>query len=189
MASPELPQLKRVGFFSRLLGRKQDPLLERARTLVQAATVSAVALHLTLLDRLPVIDQADAGDGVRRKAEHEHWVFILTVAGVFIAASRLNNLRKDDTCEQRVMALVAEELRRWNPDGIRAFEECKNVFERELDRLTAAGHEAKCTTSDALGLWIVANVLGRAPQTDEECVLVRTVGVMVTHTFFDWWES
>lgn len=169
-----------MSLLGRVFGQRQDPLLERAESLVQAAHVNAVELYTLLLDRFAVL----------READPEHWhLILLTVAGVFIAATRLNNLGLGDKREERLMAVVAERLDEWNPDGIRAFEDCKGLFEREFDRLTAAGHEARFTASDAVGLWVVWNMLGRAPQTDEEVMLVRATGGMVTHAFFNWWDA
>ena len=95
----------------------------------------------------------------------------------------------DHDLENRLMEIVTKDLVEWNSESIRGFEDCKSLFESEFDRLTATGHKPKFITSDALGKWIVWNILGRAPQTDEECLLIRTIGIMVTHVFFDWWEK
>jgi hypothetical protein len=124
-----------------------------------------------------------------REVNVEHWDFILTVAGVFMAATRLNNLHLSDAREENLMESVAESLAKWKPDGLRGFEDCKSLFESEFDRLTAAGHEPRFIASDAVGKWIVWNVLGRAPETKDECMLVRATGGMVTHSFFDWWKQ
>ena len=87
------------------------------------------------------------------------------------------------------MEVVAEHLSQWKPDGIGGFEDCKRLFNREFDRLTAAGREKRFVASDAVGLWIVGNILGHLPKTDEECGLGRAPGGMVTHTFYDWWDN
>lgn len=167
-----------MSFLRRLLGETQDPLLERAGNLVQAAHINAVGMFTPLLERFPILKRVDT----------EQWDFVLTVAGVFMAASRLNNLRLGDTREERLMEIVADRLNRWKPDGIRAFEDCKGLFEKEFHRLTAAAHEPRFVAADAVGIWIVWNVLGRSPQTDEECQLVRATGTLATHAFFDWWN-
>ena len=132
-----------VSFLRRLLGQKQDTLLERAGNLVQAAQVSAVGMFTPLLDSFPILRQVDIQQG-------------------------------------------------FHPDGgrcVRGFEDCKRLFEREFDRLTAAGHEPRLVASDAVGKWIVWNVLRRAPQTNEEGALARATGTMVTHAFFGWWDK
>jgi len=82
-----------------------------------------------------------------------------------MAATRLNNLRLGDTREDNLMEVVAKRLNEWKPDGIRGFEDCKGLFEREFDRLERAGHDPQFVAADAVGQWIVWNVLGRPPQT------------------------
>ncbi len=93
-----------------------------------------------------------------------------------------------DAREEKLMKTVAEFLVDWKSDSIQAFEDCKGLYETEYD-LLAAGHEPQYQSCDAVGKWIVWNVLGRAPESHDECMLVRTVGAMVTHTFFDWWKE
>jgi len=170
---------KHVGILSGLFKPKEDPLQQQAATLVSAAGINATSIFVPLLDKFPFLREADV----------EHWDFILTVAGVFMAASRLNSLRLGDPREDSLMETIAESLVEWNPDSIRGFEDCKDLFENEYDRLTTLGHEARFIASDAVGKWIVWNVLGRAPKTQDECMLVRATGTMVTHAFFDWWNN
>lgn len=168
-----------MGFLSGLFGKKPDPLLDRAAGVVQAAQINAVGMFTPLLERFPMLRQVDT----------EHWDFILTVAGVFMATTRLNNLRIGDAREDKLLEVVAERLNEWKTDGIRGFEDCKGLFEPEFNRLERAGHDPQFVAADAVGKWIVWNVLGRPPQTDEECMLVRTTGGMTTHAFFDWWDK
>ena len=167
-----------VSFLSSLFGEKEDPLLKRAEDLVPFADVEAVGMFTQMLERFPILGQVNT----------EQWDFVLTVAGVFMATSRLNNLHLGDAREKKLMEVIAQHLIQWKPDGIRAFEDCKGLFEREFDRLTALGHEKRFVASDAVGLWIAWNILGRPPKTDEECMLVRTTGAMTTHVFFGWWD-
>ena len=166
-------------FLRGMFGQKEDPLIERAETLVDAAHVNSVGMFTTFRDQFSILDEVDA----------DHWDFILTVASVFMAATRLNNLALDNVYEEKLMEIVAERLDQWNPDAIRGFEDCKGFFENEFDRLNEAGHEAEFIASDAVGKWIVWNVLEQSPQTDEDCMLVRTTGTMVIHAFFNWWDK
>lgn len=75
-----------MGLLGRLLGGRDDPLTEHAKGLVQAAHINAVGTFTPLLGRFPSL----------RKVDTEQWDFVLTVAGVFLAASRLNNLKLGD---------------------------------------------------------------------------------------------
>lgn len=154
-----------------------DRLEEQAAKLVPAASLHAVGMYEPLLERSPLTGEIAPDD----------WDFFATVAGVFIAATRLNNLRVTEEREARLLEIVARDLGDWNPNGLQAFEDCKSLFEKEYDRLSAAGHDPQFTAADALGIWLVWNLLGRQPQTDDEVMLVRSAGALITHAFFNWW--
>jgi hypothetical protein len=168
-----------MGLISRLLGKPDDYLDRQARSLVDAAKVQATGSYLPLLDRFPVL-----GD-VRR----EHWDFFVTVAGVFIAVTRLNKLDLPEQREDHLLEIVTQEFNAWDRDAIRAFDDCKQLFDREYDRLNAIGHDSQFLASDALGSWIVWNALGKQPITMEEITLVRGVGAITTYAFFNWWKG
>lgn len=168
-------------FIDKLFGPKEDPLVKQAENLVSAAKIFAVSFFVPTLDRFPILSEVDP----------KHWDFIVTVAGVFIAASRLNDLRLDSKREEIVMVIVAKKLNEWDPDGIRAFEDCKHLFEMEYDRLATSleyQQNNRFLAADALGIWIVWNLFKRQPQCDEEAKLVRVIGASVTHAFFSWWR-
>jgi len=154
-------------------------LLEKSENLVEVAKINAINMIIPLRNDFSILEQVD----------DNYWDFILTVAGVFMAATRLNNLCLGNVLEEKLMDVVAERLDQWNPNGVRGFDDCKKLFESEFDRLTKAGHDPRFVASDAIGKWIVGNVLGRLPQTYKEFKLVRLTGVMVIHAFFDWWNK
>ncbi|OGC09416.1 hypothetical protein A3J90_02630 [candidate division WOR-1 bacterium RIFOXYC2_FULL_37_10] len=161
--------------------KSKNVLIKQAETLVSGANIFAVSSFVPTLDRFPILSEIDL----------KHWDFIVSVAGVFIAASLLNNLQLKSDQEDLLMEIVAKKLNDWDPDGIRAFEDCKSLFETEYDRLKASSEYQKDNrflSSDALGIWIVWNLFGRQPQSDEEVNFVRTIGSTVTHAFFDWWQ-
>jgi hypothetical protein len=69
-----------------------DPLLERADTLVQYAKINAIEMFTPLFREFPCL----------RAVEPENWEFILTVAGVFVAATRLKNQHFGNAREQKL---------------------------------------------------------------------------------------
>lgn len=168
-----------MGILGKPFGRKEDPLSKQAATLVSAAEVQAISMFVPFLDEFPLLREADA----------KHWDFIMTVAGVFVAASSLSNLRLAGAREEALMESVAESFEQWNTKAIGGFEDCKAFFENECDRLAAAGHEPRFIASDAVGKWIVWNVLSRVPETQHECMLVRATGAAITHRFLSWWSE
>jgi hypothetical protein len=168
-----------MALFGNLFGSKEDPLKERAESLVSGAQISAVSSFTPSLDRFDFLQDVKPDD----------WDYFVTVATVFMGATRLNNLQITESREDKLMEIVAGHLNEWNGNGIRGFEDCKGLFETEFDRLTQAGHDPKFIASDSVGKWIVWNISGRVPQSDQECLLVRSIGALVTHSVFDWWDK
>ncbi len=76
----------------------------------------------------------------------------------------------------------------WQPDGLKAFDDCKALFEQEFDLLTARHQEERYIGSDALGLWIVWNVLGHPPENEKELQFLRAVGIVVVGGLFNYWQ-
>lgn len=157
----------------------EDPMQEQAAILVSAAEINAISMFVPIIEKFPFLEEANL----------ERWDFSLTIAGVFVAVQRLNNQRLDTARDKSLMEIISKSLVKWDPDGIRAVEDCRSLFESECDHLAAAGHEPQFIASDLVGEWIVLNVLGRASESENEHMLVRAIGVMVTQAFFDWWEK
>jgi hypothetical protein len=100
-------------------------------------------------------------------------------------------LKREDTREEKLMEIVARGLDDWDPkNGIRGFEDCKVMYERTFDGLTDANIDPRFISSDALGWWIVWNLLGQEPRyEEEEHRLVRAIGGTTVHAFFSWWSD
>jgi hypothetical protein len=158
-----------------------DPLVERAAALVRAAKRNATTAFIPMPDRFPAL----------KRVSFQQWVFFVTIAGVFIAATRLVNLRFDKSREQALLQKVAEGLAQWDAaNGIRGYEDCQSFFDRTADGLEKSGHDQRFVASDAIGAWVVWNLFGGPPGDSEEMrALIRGIGVSVTHAFFKWWED
>lgn len=152
-------------------------LLTQADRLIPAAKANAVAMSITLLDKFPIF----------AKIKPEHADFVLTIAGVFIAAERLKEIATNSEQTEQLLAVISDRLSQWRDDSIFALDDCQTLFHSEVNRLSKAGWESKFLTSDAIGIWIVFNLLGHTPK-DDECELVRATGVIITHSFFNWWD-
>jgi len=156
-----------------------DPLTKKADTLVSAAHIQAVGSYTPLVDRFRIL----------RTANIDSWDFIVTIACIFVAAKRLNDLQLGSKRTDALMAIVTNHLTRWAPDGVAALEDCKRLFNAEYDRLSLLGHDPHYIASDAIGMWAIWNIFGHQPSTDEEAALTRAVGVSVTQAFFGWWKE
>jgi hypothetical protein len=152
---------------------QNDRLLKQADYLVEVAQINAVALYQSARKEFLFLQNVNV----------KHWESILTIAGIFMAANRLKNLRLNEQREQILLRRIAERLVQWEPGyAIRGFEDCESFFERAFDSLS--GHNLRFTASDAVGSWIVWNILGRPANSEEEWKLVRTVGGKCYAQFF-----
>lgn len=61
-------------------------------------------------------------------------------------------------------------------------------FTKEQGEPAKKGHAPAHIVSDAVGSWIVSDILQAAPVSEEERRLVRTVGTMITRKFAGWWN-
>ena len=168
-------------FLRKLWLRKGDRLRERAERLVPSASVFATSMFVPMRKQYPLLE----------KVHPEQWDFVLTIAGVFTAATRLQSLRLGDDRQTMLINAIEDGLVRWSPkNGVRGFVDCKAMFEQTFDELTNIQHEPRYIASDSVGWWVVRNFLGSQPSADEEeRKLVRAVGVMVVHTFSSWWSD
>jgi hypothetical protein len=171
-----------MGFINKLFGANEDEFAKQAENLVSAAHIFATSFFVPTLDRFSILSEVDP----------KHWDFIVSVASVFVASTRLHNLQIDSRREEILMDIVAKKLDAWDPDGIRAFEDCKQLFETEYNRLSHLSEyqqDNHFLSSDALGIWIVLNIFERQPPSEDEINLVRVIGAAVTHAFFNWWQK
>lgn len=162
------------------LSQTDDPLRVCAQSLLSVSKVFAISSLTILGDRFPFLVNVD----------RSHWDYVLTVAGVFMGATRLERipltLDRKDLARREIGASLLD----WSADGGNSFDDCKSLFEKEYDRLSAAdGNDPLYIGADALGLWIVWNVLGHAPKSADEAELQRTIGIMVIHAVFNHWRD
>ena len=64
-----------------------------------------------------------------------------------------------------LMEIVARNLNAWHPEGIAAFEDFKSFFDCTYDTIEKAPtyqHQPEFTGSDAIGSWVVWNIVGHA---------------------------
>jgi hypothetical protein len=79
---------------------KTEPLRERAELLVPSANIHATSLFVPMLDQFPLLRNVKPGQRD----------FVVTIASVFIAVTRLRSLKKEDTREEGLMEIVARGL-------------------------------------------------------------------------------
>ena len=164
-------------------GPRAGALEKRAQTLISYASASALGLHQSLGERFPVVDKLNILD----------WDLFVTVASVFVASTQLNQEPLPHECIDSLLAVVTHNAATWKPDSIAAFEDCKAFYENALDSMDAEGalssEAQRFQSADAIGAWIVANLLGRLPGSKKEVALIRPLGTLVVHNFSSWWAA
>jgi hypothetical protein len=171
-----------MGLFSRRKRDRSDPLRTQAENLVAVAQIQATAAYTSVGERFNLVYSVST----------DRWDSVLTVAGVFIAATRANQISLPEAQIDSLMEIVARNLSSWRPEGIAAFEDCKAFFDRTFDALErdpSYQNQRELIGSDALGGWIVWNLVEHAPESEQERALVRVLGGLVMHSFFSWWSD
>jgi hypothetical protein len=155
--------------------------MERAEVLVPAAHAFAVDSFIPMSKKVSILCHVDPGD----------WDFFVTVAGIFIAVTRLRNLRLGNSIEDKIGDIVYKKSEEWDKNSPRAFEDCKALFKSTYDTLKGTHEYAKnpqFLASDSLGSWVAANTLRRQVQDERDFTLVRVAGASITHSFYSWWD-
>lgn len=156
-------------------------LKEQSLNIASASKVFAVSSYTQTLTKYPIIEKTDTN----------HWGFILTIAGVFVAISQLNHENIPEEEKEKILDLVANSVLELYPDGIDACEDCRQFVDRTYDGLADEAEykqNPEYLFSDSLGGWIVWNLFNHAPSNDDERKLVRILGGLVVHSFVSWWK-
>ncbi len=161
-----------------------DPLAIRADILVAAAKAMAKPARESALAKFPFLAKF-----IATPEDEAWWEIVFSIAAVYIAAARLQNMGVGQARETRLMGRVTEMLLELNANALAAFEDCKEFFGRNFEALSARPHDPRFVTSDSIGLWVAWNILDRAPETEEEAQFMRGLGVAITHAFFGWWDG
>ncbi|MBX7198744.1 MAG: hypothetical protein K1X51_05160 [Rhodospirillaceae bacterium] len=163
---------------------KEDPLMLRADILVATAKGMAKPAREAALAKYPFLAQF-----IATPEDETWWQIVFTIAAVYIAAARLENLGVGRARETKLMGRVTEHLLELNANALAAFDDCKEFFGRSFEALTAKGHNPRFVTSDSIGAWAAWNMMDRGPETEDEAQCVRGLGVAITHAFFGWWDE
>ena len=158
-----------------------DKLIENSKKLPSSAKILAVSSYTQFLDKYSVIE----------KIKPEHWNFILTIAGTFVAVSQLNHENIPEKDKNIILDTVTNAAIEIYPDFIETCEDCRNFVNRTYDRLAKEKeykNNKKFLFSDSLGSWVVWNLFGHAPLNKNEESLIRSLGIFFVHSFISWWK-
>ncbi|MHC4173448.1 MAG: hypothetical protein ACYTBX_01745 [Planctomycetota bacterium] len=155
--------------------------IENGEKLAFAAKVLAVNSYADFQDKYPFIEQIKT----------EHWDFVLTIAGIFVAVSQLNHENISEQDKDTLLDSVTNSAIEIYPDSIDACEDCRNFVDRTYDGLAKEKeyqNNPQFLFSDSLGSWVVWNLFGRAASNEDERKLIRVLGAFLVHSFISWWK-
>ncbi len=171
-----------MGLFKRLFTRSDINFAKQAKRLVGTAKMFAVTSYKPFADQYSII----------KTVSLDQWDFILTIAGVFVAVSQLNHENLPEEKKNNILDLVTEQVVEWDADGLNACEDCRQFVGRTYDALTNESEykrNPEYLFCDSLGSWVVWNIFGHAPSSNEQRQLIRVLGAMLIHPFIDWWKN
>lgn len=158
-----------------------NKLIENGKKLSSAAQILAVTSYMDFLGNYPIV----------AKIKPEHWDFVLTIGGIFVAVSQLNHENIPEQEKDAILDTVTNAATQIYPDSIDACEDCRKFIDRTYDGL-AEGIEYKNNPQllfvDCLGVWVVWNLLGHDPSNDDEGKLIRILGGLLVQSFISWWK-
>lgn len=174
--------------FLGIFGKPSQTLLDQADGLVRMAYGEAVSKLGPMLGKYPVLQEVYASRASQPDYV-EHFDFMMTIAGVFMALQALKAADIDADRRQEAVDRVEARLKEWNAEKAMAgLEHCQVAYAEELSELRKGGTDGLQSASDAIGTWIVADILQRFPETEEDQRLVRATGTMVTSKFSSYWK-
>ena len=142
---------------------------------MSAANILAVSTFVPLIDKYPFLKQCAPKD----------WDFFATAAAIHVAIASLIRSVSSERFKLLYLAVVPE-IHNWNQQSEDAILDCQRFIKRTLDAQPAGA--GSVLPSDALGMWIIWNLLLRAP-TYEEAQASRSIGRALAAPLRDWWDS
>jgi hypothetical protein len=130
--------------------------LDDADKLPAAARMLAVSSYGRFCDEYPLL----------REVSPDHWDFVLTIAGIFVAVSKLSHDDTPETVKDTILTTVTNAALEVYPDCLEASENCADFVDRTYDGLSESQEyleRPEFLFSDSLGAWMVWNLVGHSP--------------------------
>lgn len=157
-----------------------DPLEVRATKLVPAVRILATSSFTQLARRFPFIAEYKPHD----------WDFFVMAGGVSVALNALLRRVQHERFKS-IYALIAPDLRQWNPQSENAIADCQRFVKHTLDGAPlqpTSEQPLRHLAVESLGMWVLWNLMQREP-TDEEAQAARSVGGLLAQSFDSWWDD
>ncbi len=161
---------------------KKNEFKKRAKMLLPSTKIAGIAFYTSLLEKFPAFNSVSVKD----------WDFFFPIASVFIATIGMEKIKISRKLKSELSIIYGDTLNEWSSDWNRAFKDCGEFFWRTAEGLQSSTdpvyiQSPKYRISDSIGSWLVWNLLGHSPKTEDERKLVRVIGTIVSEEFIDWW--
>jgi hypothetical protein len=84
---------------------------------------------------------------------------------------------------------IGTKLHAWEPAQLHAVEDCGQYVEAGFSQTGEVTKDTRDLFTALVGKWVALNVLGRAPETDDECNFAYAAGNLAVTGFLSWWET
>ena len=164
-----------------MFNKNDKELKKRAEMLLPTIKVASLSAYTSSLERFPSLKIVSVND----------WNYFFAIASVFIATIGMNNIKISERLKTKLSEIYGVTLKNWSPDWNKAFIDCGEFFYRTIEGLTDDPfykESPKYGIADSIGSWLVWNLLEHSPESDEERKLVRTLGMLISEEFINWWS-
>lgn len=114
---------------------------------------------------------------------------ILTIASTFIAIRNLpvsyNILGK--IVRYRLARIIGKDMKNLSYISFTAYNHCSFLFDTEYTRLINNNYTESEATIQAVGLWIMWEILNRKPETEDEINMIPMAGNLIIKAFQEYW--
>jgi len=153
-------------------------LNERAEALVTVSKINAASMLTVLRLEPSVLDNVD----------NDHWDFIVTIAGVYAAIAGVRSKHSKVPTKELLTAIfetINVKLRELDPNAENTYRDLHFMLEGVQKRRPASENDSDdyYYKSD-LGFWIVEQVFGHRPQSEQRRALAYRVGSMVMDAMY-----
>ena len=162
--------------------KNNSELKKRAEMLLPSTKIAGISVYTSLLKKFPAFESISVKD----------WDFFFPIASVFIATVGMEKTKISSKHKSELSKIYGDSLNKWSSDWNKAFKDCSEFFWRTAEGLQSSNdpvysQSPQYRISDSIGSWLVWNLLGHPPETDDERKLVRVVGNLVSEEFINWW--
>lgn len=155
-----------------------ESLNEKSRALVHAARAIAVSSLTRALEATPALTVDDA----------DQWDFFATVAAIHGGLQSLYEWLGGHEAFGELLDEAVREAATWDAQAPAALEDCRTFVQHFVEGLRAAGHDHPQIVPDAIGVWVLNNVLQRQPD-DDEIHAARPIGLLLVLPLAHWWDQ